>query len=66
MAAKLAQYDILQQKVNMMEEDLQNGRAATSILKQFIDEGIAQQDEEGHFFVPGSGNNSKFKPFDNQ
>ena len=41
-AAKLASYDALQQKVSMMEEQRANGNAAASLVQQFVEAGFVQ------------------------
>ena len=63
-AAKLAQYDVLKGKVQLMEEEKRNGDAAVSLLKQFIETGFARQDDEGAFILPGLSGEKKFKPFE--
>ena len=64
--AKLDQYDALQAKVKIMEENKVNGEAALNLLDQFIKTGFVVQDEEGNFAVPGISGERKFKPFADQ
>ena len=62
--AKMANYDALQAKVAMLEENQRHGQAAADLVKQFLDAGVVQQDDDGGFAVAGDGNNRKFKPFE--
>ena len=65
-AAKVAQYDNLQLKVQMMEQNQSNNEAAKSLLNQFINAGIVEQSEDGTFSIADeSGMKRDFKPFDN-
>ena len=64
--AKLNQYDALQAKVKMMEDNKANGEAALNLLDQFIKTGFVTQDEDGNFAVPGISGERKFKPFEEQ
>lgn len=63
MEQKLAQFDALQQRCEMMEQAKQNGEAAADLLRQFIDAGIVSQAQDGNFVVPGDGTPRKFQPF---
>ena len=38
----------------MLEEQAQNGAAATNLIKQLIDSGLMQQDSNDQFIVHGS------------
>ena len=62
-AAKLANYEAMQVKVKMMEDDGQNGKVATDLLSQFLETGFVRQDDDGTFTVPGISGEKKFKPF---
>ena len=55
---------MLQQKVKMMEADKETGDAAANLMKQFINEGFVQADEDGSFIIPGLDVDKKFKPFE--
>ena len=63
-AAKLANYEALQLKVQMMEENGQNGKVATNLLSQFLETGFVHQDDDGTFTVSGISGEKKFKPFE--
>ena len=41
-AAKVAQYDVLQQKMQMMEQDKHTGDAAANLLQQFVETGFVR------------------------
>ena len=62
-AAKLANYDVLSQKVQIMEQEDQHQKAAANLMEQLIDAGLVQQDEDGSFMMPESQSKQKFKPF---
>ena len=49
-----------------MEEDKQNGDAAANLMKQFMDNGILTQDEDGFVVNTGATPGKKFKPFDDE
>ena len=42
-----------------MEIDYQKGLVAASLMKQMVDAGEVEQDEDGSFYVPASGTSSK-------
>ena len=62
--AKVANFDALQAKVAMLEENQRQGQAAADLVKQFLDAGVVEQDEDGGFAIAGDGNNRRFKPFE--
>ena len=61
-AAKLADYDSLQQRFDVVEQQRQNGDAAANLLQQFLDAGYVKQDKDGSFMVPGISKERKFEP----
>ena len=65
MEEKLADYDLLQQKFDMLEQAKANGDAAASVLEQVINAGLVNQDDDGSFVVSGDGSKRKFRAFDN-
>ena len=62
---KLADYDLLQQKFDMLEQAKANGDAAASVLEQVINAGLVNQDDDGSFVVSGDGSKHEFRAFDN-
>ena len=65
-AAKLENYEVLQQKVQMMEQEAQSGKLATSLLSQLIHAGLIEQTAEDQFTVHGSQGDQQFKPFEQE
>ena len=63
-AAKLAQFDAMQQKIAELENDNKVGNDAASLMRQFMGAGLVQQDDEGSFVIAGDGSASKFRPSD--
>ena len=45
-AAKLAQFDAMQQRIAELENDNKVGNDAASLMRQFIGAGLVQQDED--------------------
>ena len=64
--AKLAQFDAMQAQLEQMRQDLETGKAATSLMSQFINAGVVQQTAEDEFVVNSSPTESKFKAFADQ
>ena len=62
---KLADYDVLQQKFDILEQAKSNGDAAASVLEQVINAGFVNQENDGSFVVSGDGSKRKFRAFDN-
>ena len=65
-AAKLDNYEILQQKVQMMEQEAQSGKLAANLMTQLIHAGLIEQSAEDEFTVHGSQGDQQFKPFDQE
>ena len=49
----------------MMENDLQEGKAAASLMEQFMETGLVTQNDDGSFTIPGLSGEKTFKPFSN-
>ena len=64
--AKLAQYDILQEKVRIMEQDHASGQMAASLMTQFIDSGAIQTDGQGNYKVQNQDEEQSFRAFAEQ
>ena len=62
-AAKLANYDALQQKVQMMEQVDQQQKMAENLMSQFVSAELIRQDGEGNWEVVNDATGSKFKAF---
>lgn len=62
----MAELDRIQQKIEQIEQEKQNGDLAASVLQQFIDAGYVKQDKDGGFTVPGVSKERKFIPFEGQ
>ena len=61
----MADYDSLHQKYEISEQEKQNGDAATSLLRQFIDAGLISQNDDGTFVAPNDNEDRKFQPMAN-
>ena len=61
--ARLANYDAMQAKMQMLEADRQKGQAAADLVEQFLDAGFVKQGSDGSFSIPGASVSKKFKPF---
>ena len=62
----MAEFERIQQKYELIEQEKQNGDLAASVLQQFIDAGYVKQDKDGGSTVPGVSKERKFMPFDGQ
>ena len=62
----MAELDRIQQKIELIEQEKQNGDLAASVLQQFIDAGYVKQDKDGGFTVPSVSKERKFMPFEGQ
>ena len=63
--AQMAQFEALQMKINMLEEQQKNGQAAANLMSQFMEAGLVKQGDDGDFVVHGSHGDRQFKPFSN-
>ena len=61
--AKVTNYNAMQMKVSMLEQEREKANAAADLVQQFIDAGFAKQGSDGHFTIPGASETKKFKPF---
>ena len=62
-AAKLAQFDQLQEQMEMLQREAETGKMANNLMGQFLDAGVIKQMAEDEFVVNSSPNESKFKAF---
>ena len=65
-AARMANYDVLEKKIDMMAQDVEKGKVATNLIEQFLDTGFVTTDDQGNFKEPGLSGEKIFKPFENQ
>ena len=61
--AKLAQFDAMQAQLEQMRQDLETGKAAASLMSQFINNGMCQQTGEHEVTVPGPDGDKVFTAF---
>ena len=66
-AAKLAQYDLLEQKVGHMEETHANAVVAEDLINQMIADGTMYANADGSFQITGpDGQPKNYKPNNNE
>jgi hypothetical protein len=63
---KLASVNQLEDRINQLENQVQNGKAASSLMSQFINAGLVQQTSDDSFIIHGSHGDRDFKAFDQQ
>ena len=61
--AKVTNYNAMQMKVSMLEQEREKANAAADLVQQFIDAGFVKQGSDGNFTIPGASVTKKFKPF---
>ena len=44
-AARMANYDVLEKKIDMMAQDVEKGKVATNLIEQFLDTGFVTIDD---------------------
>ena len=49
-----------------MENQVQNGKAASNLMSQFINAGLVQQTSDDSFIIHGSHGDRDFKAFDQE
>ena len=61
--AKLAQFDAMQAEMAQLRRDLETGKAAASLMSQFINNGMCQQTGEHEVTVPHPDGDKVFVAF---
>ena len=62
----LSQIQELQQQVLQLQQENEAGKVATSLMGQFIDSGLVNQEGNGEFTVQAQSSPSKFKAFQSE
>ena len=63
-AQKLASINNLENRINQLEDQVQNGKAATNLMSQFINAGLVHQTGDESFTLHGSHGDRDFTTFD--